>query len=92
MGRTISKAELYKKGHTVNCWDYKGVLYFEQLSRNQTINSDVDCQQLMKLGEVIKEKRLELASRMGILFQYDNARPHTFSLTREKKYWSLVGK
>ena len=30
-------------------WDWKGVEYFELLPRNQTINSDVYCQQLDKL-------------------------------------------
>jgi len=63
-------------------WDYKGVVYFELLSRNQTINSDVYCLQLMKLNEAIKEKRPELANRKGIVFYHDN--PHTSLVTRGK--------
>jgi len=46
-------------------WDYKGVVYFELLPRNQTINSDVYCQRLIKLDEAIKEKQLD---RKGIVF------------------------
>lgn len=65
-------------------WNYKGVVYFELLPRNQTINSDVYCQQLMKLDEAIKEKRSELANRKGIVFHHDNARPHTSLVTRRK--------
>lgn len=65
-------------------WDYKGVVYFELLPNNLTINSDVYCQQLVKLEEAIKEKRPELANRKGIMFHHDNARPHTSLATRTK--------
>jgi len=65
-------------------WDYKDVVYFELLPRNQTINSDVYCQQLIKLDEAIKEKRLELVNRKGIVFHHDNARSHTSLVTRGK--------
>jgi len=63
-------------------WDYIGVVYFELLPRNQTINSDVYCLQLMKLNEAIKEKRKELANRKGIVFYHDNS--HTSLVTRGK--------
>ena len=36
-------------------WDWKGVVFFELLTRNQTINSDVYCRQLNKLNAVVKE-------------------------------------
>ena len=51
---------------------------------NRTINSNVCCQQLVKLEEAIKEKRPELANRKGIVFHYDNARPHTSFARRSK--------
>ncbi|KAL6418273.1 hypothetical protein ACFW04_012229 [Cataglyphis niger] len=54
------------------------------LSCFQTINSDVYCQQFMKLEEAIKEKRPELANRKGIVFHHDNARSHTSLATRTK--------
>ena len=57
-------------------------MYFELLSNNRTINSDVCCQQLVKLEEAFKEKRPELVNRKGIVFHHDNARPH-FSNTYE---------
>jgi len=65
-------------------WDWKGVVYFELLPRNQTINSDVYCQQLDKLNAAIKEKRPELINRKGFIFHQDNARPHTSLMTRQK--------
>jgi len=67
-------------------WDYKSVVYFELLPRNQTINSDVHCQQLMKLDETIKEKWPELANRKGIVFH------HTMQgLTHFWYSWEIIG-
>ena len=66
------------------CWDFKDIVYFELLARNQTINLNVYCRQLMKLDKEIKEKRPELATRKGVLFHQDNARPHTSLVTRKK--------
>ena len=49
------------------------------LPNNRTINSDVYCQQLVKLEEEIKEKSPKLANR-----HHDDARPHTSLATRTK--------
>ena len=65
-------------------WDIKGIVYFELLRRNQAIELNVYCCQLMKLDEEIKEKRPELATREGVIFDQDNARPHTSLVTRKK--------
>ena len=45
-------------------WDWKCVVFFELLPRNETINSDVYCRQLNKLNAAMKEKRPELRVRM----------------------------
>lgn len=58
-------------------WDWKGVVHFELLPKNETINSAKYCQQLDRLKAAITEKRPELANRRGVVFQHDNARPHT---------------
>ena len=65
-------------------WDFKGFIYFELLARNQTINSNVYCRQLIKLNKEIKEKRPELATSKGVIFHQYNARPHTSLVTRKK--------
>ena len=65
-------------------WDYEGIVYVELLPRNQTMNLNVYCRQLMKLDEEIKEKRPELATRKGFIFHQDNARPHTCLVIRKK--------
>ena len=65
-------------------WDFKGILYFELLPRNQTINSNIYCRQIMKLDKEMKEKRPELETCKGAIFHQDNARSHTSLVTRKK--------
>ena len=49
-------------------WDFNGIVYFEILPDNTTINSDVYCNQLDKLSDVLKEKRPKLVNRKGVVF------------------------
>lgn len=65
-------------------WDWKGVVYYELLPPNQTINSDVYCRQLAKLKRALAEKRPELVNRKGVVFHHDNAKPHTSLQTQQK--------
>ena len=64
-------------------WDWKGVLYYELLLENQTINSNKYCSQLDQLKAVLDEKHLELVNRKRIIFHQDNARPHVSLMTRQ---------
>ena len=50
-------------------WDWKGVIFFELLPRNQTINSDVYYRQLNKLNAAVKEKRPELVNLKGVIMK-----------------------
>ena len=82
---STSKADIHQKKVVLSAWwDFKGIVYFELLPRNQTINSNVYCHQLIKLDKEIKEKRPELATCKGIIFHLDNARPHTSLVTHKK--------
>ena len=47
-------------------WYFKGIVYFELLPDNTTINSEVYCNQLDKLSDALKEKRPELVNRKGV--------------------------
>ena len=74
-------------------WDWKGVVMFELLPRNQTINSGVYCRQLNKLNATVKEKRSELVNRKGVIFYHDNVTPHASLGTRQKLlrlYWEVI--
>ncbi|GFW49793.1 histone-lysine N-methyltransferase SETMAR [Trichonephila clavipes] len=50
-------------------------VYYELLKQGKTINADLYCNQMDKLNETIK-KSPAFASRKGIVFHHDNARPH----------------
>lgn len=83
--QTTSKADIHQKKVMLSVWwDFKGIVFFELLPRNQTINSDVYCRQLNSLNESIIQKRPELVNRKGVVFHHDNARPHTSLITRQK--------
>ncbi|GFW66602.1 mariner Mos1 transposase [Trichonephila clavipes] len=62
----------------------KGPVYYELPKQGKTINADLYCNQLDKLNAAIKEKRPPLASRKGIVFHHDNARPRTAMVTQQK--------
>ena len=61
-----------------------GIVHYELLSSNQTINSELYCEQLQRLQQAIERKRPELINRRGVVFHHDNARPHTSLITRQK--------
>jgi len=65
-------------------WNWKGLVFYELLPKNKTINSDVYCEQLQKLSDAIAQKRPELINRKGVVFHHDNVRPHTSLITRQK--------
>jgi len=56
---------------------WKGIVHYELLSSNQTINSELYYCELQRLQQAIERKRPELINRRGV-FHHDNARPHIF--------------
>ena len=83
--QTTSKAKLHQKKIMLSVsWNWKGVVFFELLPRNQMIHSDVYCRQLNKLNTTVKEKRSELVNRKGVIFHHGNAAPHTSLANRQK--------
>jgi len=81
---TAPKAGLHlKKVMLCIWWDWKGIVYYELLPHNQTINSDKYCSQLDRLKAAI-EKRPELANQKGVVYYQDNAGPHVSLHTRQK--------
>ncbi|GFX31510.1 putative DD34D transposase [Trichonephila clavipes] len=68
--------------------DAKTIVVKELLPHDQTLNSDIYCQQLDRLKKAINQKLLELAIRRGVVFHQDNPRPHTFVVTHQK-FWKL---
>ena len=82
--QSTTKADIHQKKVMLSVWwNFKGIVYFDLLPRNQTINSNVDYRQLMKLDKEMKEKRPEVATRKGGIFHQDNARPHVSGLSQK---------
>ena len=92
--QSTSKANMHQKKVMLSVWwDFKGVVHFELLPKNVTINSAVCCHQLDNVNNAIKTKRPDLVNRKGVVFQHDNARPHTSLVTRQKLLalgWDLL--
>ena len=83
--KTSPKADIHQKKVLLSVWwDFKGVLFFELLPRNETIDLNVYCRQLENLNQSIAQKRPELVNRKRVVFYHDNARPHTSLMTRQK--------
>jgi histone-lysine N-methyltransferase SETMAR len=78
-------AELHQK-KVMLCvwWDWKEILYYDLLPRNQIINSDVYCSQLDRMKAAIDQKRPESVNRKGVVFHNDNTRPHVSLATLQK--------
>ena len=64
--------------------DWKGVLYYELLLENQTINSNKYCSQLDQLKAALDKKRSELVNRKRTIFHQDDARQHVSLMTMQK--------
>jgi [histone H3]-lysine36 N-dimethyltransferase SETMAR len=65
-------------------WDYQGVVYYEVLNYGQILDADLYCQQLDRLREVLAIKRPSLVNRNRLIYQRDNARPHSAKKTQQK--------
>ncbi|GFX88381.1 mariner Mos1 transposase [Trichonephila clavipes] len=87
--QTVAKPGLTSWKVLLCIWrDWKGIICYELLPYDQTLNSDLYCQELDRLKLVIDQKRPELANRRGVALHQDNAWPHTSVVTRQK-FWKL---
>ncbi|KAJ0175787.1 hypothetical protein K1T71_008946 [Dendrolimus kikuchii] len=65
-------------------WDWKGIIHYELLPPGRTVDSELYCEQLMRLKQKVERKRPELINRRAVVFHHDNARPHTSLATQQK--------
>lgn len=61
-------------------WDSQGVIFFQLLPPNTTINAVFYCNQLQQLADQLIIKR----PRRSVKFLHDNARPHVARVTSQK--------
>ena len=87
----VAKPNLHPKKVMLSVWwDHLGVIYWELLPRNATINSEVYMRQLDDLRKEIRRKR---PGRTTVDLLHDNARPHVSKVTREKLqkfHWTVI--
>lgn len=62
-------------------WDHKGIIYYEFLLQNQTIDSGVYCRNLANL---IQNTKQFISNTKRVLFQQDNARQHVHLAIRTR--------
>ena len=62
-------------------WDFQGVVYFELLPLNTTVNATLYCSQLENFRRALLNKR---PGHGKVRLLVDNAKPHTAKATREK--------
>lgn len=62
-------------------WGWEGIIHYELLPRNQTVNAELYVQQLHRLNAAIRQKHPD--RQHGVILQHDNARPHIARMTKE---------
>ena len=65
-------------------WNFEGVIHFELVSNDRTINSELYCAQLDRMYAEVGKKFSALINRKHVLLQQDNAKPHTARQTKKK--------
>jgi len=72
-------------------WGVEGILHWELLPKNQTINAELYCQQLTRLKNKIMIKRPNRGD--DVILLHDNARPHVAKITKmviEQFGWEIL--
>ena len=65
-------------------WNFEGVLLFEMFPEGQAVNSEIYCNLLDQVYEVLKRKYPALTNRKNVLLQHDNAPCHRSRMTQDK--------
>lgn len=81
---TVKNMNYNKKIMLSIWWDIRGIIHYELMNPNQTINSEIYCQQLTRLHQELVKKRPSLVNRKQIVFHHDNAKPHISKVTQQK--------
>jgi hypothetical protein len=64
-------------------WDQDGIQVIDYLSKGETINTECCSSLMVKLKDILKEKRRGTVTK-GVLFLHDNAPPHQVLATQKR--------
>jgi len=78
----VTKPGLMPRKVMLYVWNWKGIVRYDLLQPDQTINSNLYCQQMERLRQAIEKMRPELINGKG--FYHNNATPHTSLATHQK--------
>ena len=85
------KGDLHPKKQMLSVWwDFQGIIHWELLPENTTVNAELYCAQLERLRQALIKKR---PGPRKIRLLHDIAKPHTALLTRqtlEKFRWEVL--
>jgi [histone H3]-lysine36 N-dimethyltransferase SETMAR len=65
-------------------WGVSGIIHWELLPNNTTVNAEVYAEQLQRVYNKLRRPPFTTLSRRGIILQQDGAPPHRAQTTREK--------
>lgn len=80
----VKQSRFLKKVLISVWWNYEGIIHFELIPDGHPITSEVYCQQLDRVHEIMQQRYPQLINRKRVLLQQDNARPHTAKKTMVK--------
>lgn len=82
---TIVKQDRFgKKVMLCVWWNFEGILHFETIPENKSVNAEVYCEQLNRVYDILKKKYPTFVKRKRVLMQQDNAPAHRARLTQQK--------
>ena len=82
----------YSEGLLRPWWDWEGIIHWEILEQNQTLNAEIYVQQFHTLSQAVAEKR-PTRQQHGVLLTHNNASPHVANWTRaaiEDLKWEVL--
>lgn len=83
--KPVAKRErFFSKAMLCVWWNYEGVIHFEVVPNNRSIDSELYSAQLDRMHTALAQKYPALVNRKRVLLQQDNAAPHTSKRTKEK--------
>jgi histone-lysine N-methyltransferase SETMAR len=78
------RERFFRKALLCVWWNFEGVIHFELVPNNRTVNADLYYAQLDRMYEEFGQKYLALVNRKRVILQQDNTKPHTARQTKKK--------